>query len=802
MSDSSSPEAGGTDGDDGHAVHPLTQARRLFAAGDDAGVRALADATQGDVSPDERGNLMRLFGLAALRQGDAKAARGWLEDARAALGDEDTALNVALGGACLADGAFGTAEAHFRRALAQTPDAVGANVGLACALERQSDRSGALEAWRQAMAAMVGLMRAASDPWMLGLPAEFGRVPILELAGQLYRNGDATAADRLVSRILTLFPADPVAQDLRRQMPAQQTDAWPEPSADAKHGHLIETGPVAPQALMTKAGEADRAGQHDRARTLFRKAGALAVDAPSPLEDEVVALAMAAADALLRLGDPGPAADLLTRLSQRRPHDPEVVRLRALALHAAGQTETAVSVINQAVESHGTAPPVSLLLVHAGLLRRLERLEAAAASCQRAIDADPLAAAPFHLMAQVLERAGRADEAMAACHAALLRDPNQAGCHALIARILERRNQIDPAIEHYARILEHHPDNTDAHLALGQALLRRGDWEDGWEEYEWRVLKTDRPADSFHQTPWDGGPLDAGRRLLIWREEQGAVEELMFLRMAATARAAADAPLVLEVDRRLMSLVARAMPDATVVAAANPPAGETQEPDIGAQVPFGSLARLLGPDPADVITDEPSIAADEAAVTEARERCLTDTDADLLVGVCWSPLNARQRQDRVVPLEAWAPVFDLKGIRFVSVQAGPAAEDLKVLRTEHGYDTWVDRAPDGATDLEALATRIAAMDIVVSVDSLAAHLTGCLARPGIVLLPFAAEWRWGMSGTHVGWYPTLQLARQTVPGDWSGPIRRVAKALRHYRDKAQAERAAGQKSTGEREART
>ncbi|SDE76188.1 tetratricopeptide repeat protein [Rhodospira trueperi] len=802
MSDRSGPEAGDIDSENGHAVHPLTQAQRLFAAGDDVGVRALAGALGEDQAPDERGTFMRLLGLAALRQGDAKAARGWLEDARAVLGDADATLNVALGGACLADGAFGTAETHFRRVLAQRPDAVGANIGLACTLERQNDRTGALEAWRDAMAAMVGRMRADSDPWMLGLPAAFGRAPVLEMAGQLYRHGDATAADRLVERVLAIFPTDAAALDLRRQIPAtgaEAAEARPEPGGDAGHGPPINTDPVAPQSLMTKAEEAEGAGQHDRARTLFRKAGALAVDAPSPLEDEVVSLALAAADALRRLGDPGPAADLLARLAERRPHDPEVVRLRALTLHAAGQTETAVTVIEQTMESHGTPPPVSLLLVHASLLRRLDRPDAAAASCRRAIAANPLVGAPFHHLAQILEQAGRGDEAVAACHAALLRGPDQSGCHSLIARILERRNQIDPAIEHYARMLEHQPDNTDVHLALGQALLRRGDWEDGWEEYEWRVLKTDRPADSFHQTPWDGGPLDAGQRLLIWREEQGAVEELMFLRMAAAAREAANAPLVLEVDRRLVSLVARAVADATVVAAANPPAEETHAPDIGAQVPFGSLARLLGPDPADVITDEPSIAADAAAVAEARARCLADTDAELLVGVCWSPLNARQRPDRVVPLEAWAPVFSLKGIRFVSVQAGPTAGALETLRADHGYDTWIDQVPDGPTDLDALATRIAAMDIVVTADALTAHLTGCLARPGLVLLPFAAEWRWGLSGTRVGWYPTLQLARQTVPDDWGGPIRRVAKALRHYQDKARAKRASGQDSPGKRE---
>jgi ADP-heptose:LPS heptosyltransferase len=70
------------------------------------------------------------------------------------------------------------------------------------------------------------------------------------------------------------------------------------------------------------------------------------------------------------------------------------------------------------------------------------------------------------------------------------------------------------------------------------------------------------------------------------------------------------------------------------------------------------------------------------------------------------------------------------------------------------------------------------LDLVISVDTAVAHLTGAMGKPVWILLPFAAEWRWMQHCEDSPWHPTARLFRQSTPGDWSGPMQRIAAELR------------------------
>jgi ADP-heptose:LPS heptosyltransferase len=72
---------------------------------------------------------------------------------------------------------------------------------------------------------------------------------------------------------------------------------------------------------------------------------------------------------------------------------------------------------------------------------------------------------------------------------------------------------------------------------------------------------------------------------------------------------------------------------------------------------------------------------------------------------------------------------------------------------------------DRLTRILETAALIACADLVVTADTMVAHLAGALGRPGIVLLKCDADWRWE-NGAHSTWYPTLRLIRQTTRGDW------------------------------------
>jgi ADP-heptose:LPS heptosyltransferase len=70
---------------------------------------------------------------------------------------------------------------------------------------------------------------------------------------------------------------------------------------------------------------------------------------------------------------------------------------------------------------------------------------------------------------------------------------------------------------------------------------------------------------------------------------------------------------------------------------------------------------------------------------------------------------------------------------------------------------------------------------VITVDTATAHLAGAMGRQVWVLVPFAPDWRWTLSGETTPWYPTARLFRQERPDDWDSVIARVAAELSRYR---------------------
>lgn len=142
----------------------------------------------------------------------------------------------------------------------------------------------------------------------------------------------------------------------------------------------------------------------------------------------------------------------------------------------------------------------------------------------------------------------------------------------------------------------------------------------------------------------------------------------------------------------------------------------------------------------------------------------------LLVGVCWQA--GAWDPGRSMALHHLAPLARVPGVRLVSLQRGPAADDADLpsappllLSEERGMD------------MAATARLVATLDAVVVVDTMAAHLAGALGRPAHVLLQAEADWRWLAGRADSPWYGSVRLHRQASPGDWSAPVAEAAGAL-------------------------
>jgi ADP-heptose:LPS heptosyltransferase len=69
------------------------------------------------------------------------------------------------------------------------------------------------------------------------------------------------------------------------------------------------------------------------------------------------------------------------------------------------------------------------------------------------------------------------------------------------------------------------------------------------------------------------------------------------------------------------------------------------------------------------------------------------------------------------------------------------------------------------------------MDLVISIDTSAAHLSGAMGKPTWVLLPHLPDWRWLLDRSDSPWYPSMRLYRQEDAGVWDSVLQTVTDEL-------------------------
>ena len=144
------------------------------------------------------------------------------------------------------------------------------------------------------------------------------------------------------------------------------------------------------------------------------------------------------------------------------------------------------------------------------------------------------------------------------------------------------------------------------------------------------------------------------------------------------------------------------------------------------------------------------------------------------IGLTWrgNPGFANDR-NRSMTLAQLRPLIEGSAARFVSLQKGPAAVEI----AENGWQDRILHLGPELGDFADTAAVIAGLDLVISVDTAVAHLAGSLRRPVWILIPFVPDWRWLLGRSDSPWYPSARLFRQTIPGDWAGPVADMVTAL-------------------------
>lgn len=428
---------------------------------------------------------------------------------------------------------------------------------------------------------------------------------------------------------------------------------------------------------------------------------------------------------------------------------------------AVGRAEMAVSLDRELTDA-------LVLLSHS--LCQTGRLGVAEEVCHRALAREPESGAALLTLATIYLAQGDESAAAQLCERCLRLEPGHGGAHEVLGLVSRARNDIERAREHFAQARAAGRDSPTVRYNLATCELMLGNYGRGFDLFESRFDAFPRAyADSLAIligcgpiARWQGED-PRGRSLLLW-SEQGLGDSIMMLRYIRVVQAVGAARIVLACPQTLHRL-ALEIGDIEVVDPIDLEA--VRRCDL--HCPLLSLPGCVG-----TTIDTIPLADGYLAAPNAEARRWSDRLASLdglKVGISWagSP-TLREDVQRSVSQESLRPLFDLRGVRWISLQKRDGKSSPSALAS---VTDWMDECHDfGST-----AGLIAGLDLVVSVDTAVAHLAGALGVPVWMLNRFGSEWRWGRTGERSPWYSSLRQFRQSEQGNWRGVLASVEACL-------------------------
>lgn len=465
------------------------------------------------------------------------------------------------------------------------------------------------------------------------------------------------------------------------------------------------------------------------------------------------------------------ALDCLDKALAIDPNDLHALLNRGSALLTLNRPQEALASFEQVLRrapGHGEA-----LLNRGVALAALERHAEALNDFDTALRRTPAHPDLQYNRGNALLQLGQPAEAIAAFDRTLAAVPTHAGAWNNRGSALRALNRNAEAAESFGKAIALQKDNADAHFNLAMALLNQGDLRRGFQEYEWRWIRSGMTdTRRGYRGPLWLGEFPLAHKTILLHAEQGLGDTIQFARYVPLL-ARAGARVVLEVQPELKPLLA-GIDGVTSCHARGEPL-----PAYDLHCPLGSLPLAMKTDASNIPAEIPYLHADDEHLAEWRP--VIDALPGRRIALAWAG-HAHHANDRnrSIALELLTPLFAVNGVSFVSIQRELRGNDTDVLARYQNVHHLGDRLAD-MSDTAAIMTLT---DLTLVVDTSVAHLAGSLCRPLWVMLPFAPDWRWTLTGESSPWYPQARLFRQPAIGDWTSVVATLRDALTAFAGKA------------------
>ena len=507
--------------------------------------------------------------------------------------------------------------------------------------------------------------------------------------------------------------------------------------------------------LLLKAEKARKAGNFPECRRLCESI--LRVDKAEMGAVETLALCA------LETKHFAEAFDAARQLTLTEPKNVNGAMIASVALMNSGQDELAVHILEDQIDRTPDVPALyfNLHSAYGSLGMNQKALETAL----KAIQLVPTNSDAFNNLGSSLHACARQSDAVIAFQTAVDLNPKNYTARLNLANAISGNDQkivdeIETVVAEAKGVLSERAMVGALHNTAFP-YLRLGQLAKGWErlEYGFSPLidsnRGRRPQRTFKQPRWSGQDLK-GKTLLVWRE-QGLGDEIMFASMLDELRQL-DGKVIFECEPRLVSVFERSFPEFTVRSELYRAVFPFDSPrdDFDFQIPIASLAALYRKTVQDFERSKPYWLADPEKKNEYANRLDAVCGHKKRVGLCWrSAVVSPTRNTSYTMLSDWDDLFLNPDVCVVNLQYGQCEDDLIALEQRLGIQVlrWADT--DLQKDLEAVAAIIANLDVVCTVGTAVAQISGAV---GSRTLLCTNAYHWTSFGTKgYPFQPSIEL---------------------------------------------
>ena len=317
--------------------------------------------------------------------------------------------------------------------------------------------------------------------------------------------------------------------------------------------------------------------------------------------------------------------------------------------------------------------------------------------------------------------------------------------------------KLNLAMEDYNKCISLDPKYPESYWNKSLLHLFQGNFKDGWKlyEYRWQSFAKEWVRD-YPKKLWLGNESIENKVIFIY-PEQGHGDFIHCFRYIALLKDLHPKKIILEVTEPFYNIITSQDPEIEVIGP------NAQPPEFDFYSPIMSLPLGFKTEISNIPNKCPYLQTNLNKNKVWEEKFINSNH--LRIGLSWSgnPLH-KNNHNRSMSLDDFSELLSLP-FEFYSLQKEVPNEDLEILNNSKIIDH-----QKSLRDFSDTASLIKMLDVVISVDSVIAHLAGALGKKTFLLLPEKSSFLWMDERKDSPWYPSVRIFRQSTLGDWKKPM--------------------------------